>query len=135
MSILLHKIPKHKRATAYAAALLLFIGNVLRTLSDDIRSPLAYAYAELNAHGARHARPLSFARMEVLRTSQEEKIELSLSLDFLRFAQSKRATAYAAALFAFAEYVFRTCTGLLEHLLLIAVFLLKFVICINGIII
>jgi hypothetical protein len=31
--------------------------------------------------------------------------------------------------------VFRTCTGLLEHLLLIAVFLLKFVICINGIII
>ena len=100
-----------------------------------IRSPLAYAYAELYAHGARHARPLSFARMEVLRTSQEEQIELSLSLDFLRFAQSKRATAYTAALFAFAEYAFRTCSGLLEHLLLIAVFLLKFVICINGIII
>ena len=62
-----------------------------------IRSPLAYAYAELNAHGARHARPLSFARMEVLRTSQEEQIELSLSLDFLRFAQRKRSTAYPAA--------------------------------------
>ena len=89
MSILLHKIPKHKRATAYAAALLLFIGNVLRTLSDDIRSPLAYAYAELNAHGARHARPLSFARMEVLRTSQEEQIELSLLPDFFASLNAK----------------------------------------------
>ena len=76
-----------------------------------IRSPLAYAYAELYAHGARHARPLSFARMEVLRTSQEEQIELSLSLDFLRFAQSKRATAYAAALFLFAGCVLRTPSG------------------------
>ena len=63
-----------------------------------IRSPLAYAYAELNAHGSRYARSLSFARKGVLRTSQDRQIELSLSLDFLRFAQSKRATAYAAAL-------------------------------------
>ena len=98
MSILLHKILFiTQKSHGFAAALLLFIGNVLRTLSDDIRSPLAYAYAELNAHGARHARPLSFARMEVLRTSQEEQIELSLSLDFLRFAQRKRSTAYPAA--------------------------------------
>lgn len=64
-----------------------------------IRSPSSYAYAELNAHGSRYARSLSFARMKVLRTSQDRKIELSLSLDFFRFAQRKRATAYAAALF------------------------------------
>lgn len=54
-----------------------------------IRSPLAYAYAELNAHGARHARPLSFARMEVLRTSQDRQIELSLSLDFFASLNAK----------------------------------------------
>jgi hypothetical protein len=54
-----------------------------------IRSPLAYAYAELYAHGARHARPLSFARMEVLRTSQEEQIELSLLLDFFASLNAK----------------------------------------------
>ena len=109
MSILLHKILFiTQKSHGFAAALLLFIGNVLRTLSDDIRSPLAYAYAELNAHGARHARPLSFARMEVLRTSQDEPIEPLLSLDCSRFAQCKRATAYAAALFHFIGYVLRT---------------------------
>ena len=90
MSILLHKILFiTQKSHGFAAALLLFIGNVLRTLSDDIRSPLAYAYAELNAHGARHARPLSFARMEVLRTSQDRKIELSLSLDFFASLKAK----------------------------------------------
>lgn len=56
-----------------------------------IRSPLAYAYAELNAHGARYARSLSFARMELLPSSQDRQIELSLSLDFIRFAQRKKS--------------------------------------------
>ena len=90
MLILLHKILFiTQKSHGFAAALLLFIGNVLRTLSDDIRSPLAYAYAELNAHGSRYARSLSFARMEVLRTSQDRQIELSLSLDFFASLNAK----------------------------------------------
>lgn len=100
-----------------------------------IRSPSSYAYAELNAHGARHARPLSFARMEVLRTSQEEQIELSLSLDFFRFAQRKRATAYAAALLD----LMITITALIhqhllfQHSLFIEIFLVHFFCCENRI--
>ena len=54
-----------------------------------IRSPLAYAYAEFNAHGARYARSLSFARKGVLRTSQDRQIEQSLSLDFFASLNAK----------------------------------------------
>ena len=100
-----------------------------------IRSPLAYAYAELNAHGARYARSLSFARKGVLRTSQDRKIELSLSLDFFRFAQRKRATAYAAALLD----LMITITALIhqhllfQHSLFIEIFLVHFFCCENRI--
>ena len=72
-----------------------------------IRSPLAYAYAELNAHGARYARSLSFARMEVLRTSQDRQIELSLSLDF-SLRSKQKSHGFAATLFLVIGYVLRT---------------------------
>ena len=99
MSILLHKILFiTQKSHGFAAALFPFIGYVLRTLSDDIRSPLAYAYAELNAHGARHARPLSFARMGVLRTSQDKQIELSLcSIFSLRSKQKSHGFRHGSS--------------------------------------